>query len=133
AGNSFFDYARWVCVQGLTQGHGTQTTRVTGVVVAHFAIALVRRNVNLFSVDDDDVVTTVNVWCELRLVLAAQHICHCGSKLAQNHISCVDDVPLTGNVTALWVASRQNDYLELSLGAAGQRYVLTPRPPAAGG
>src|SRR5699024_4974459 len=59
ANNCFFDYARWVCVQGLAQGHGAQTTRVTGVVVALFTVALVRRNVNLFSVDDDDVVTTV--------------------------------------------------------------------------
>src|SRR5699024_7288805 len=133
ANHCFFDYARWVCVQELAQGHGAQATRVTGAVAARFRGALVGSSVNLCSVDDDDVVTTVNVWCVLRLVLATQHICHGGSKLAQHHIRCVDDVPLTGNVTALWVESRQNDSLELSLGAAGQRYVLIHSQAAAGG
>ena len=66
---------------------------------------------NLVSVDDDDVVTAINVGCEVGLALAAQQVCNLGSQATQNHVSGVDDVPLTGNVTALRVESRQNDSL----------------------
>lgn len=76
---------------------------------------------DLVSVEDDDVVTSVNVRCKLWLVLAAQQVCNGGSELAQHHISSVDDVPLAGDVTALWVESRQFDSLKVCLGTAGQR------------
>ena len=114
-GDSFFDDALRVHLERTPQGHGGQTTRVSGVTVTELTLALVCGNANLVGVDDDDVVTTVNVRCKNRLTLAPQQVSSLNSEAAEHHVGGVDDVPLTGNVTALRVESRQHDSLKVCL------------------
>ena len=49
---------------------------------------------SLVGVDDDDVVTAVNVGSEIDLVLAAQDVGSDHSGAAQGLAGCIDDVPL---------------------------------------
>ena len=109
--DSFFNNTLRVQFQRTTQGECLQTTRVAGVAVTEFTFTLVAGNSNLIGVDDDDMVTTINVGGILWLAFAAQKIGGDHSKTTQNHVSGVNDVPLAGNFTAFRVIGRQNDSL----------------------
>ena len=106
APDGFFDHTSRVQFQGPAEGHDLQTTRVTGVTIPELTFPLVGRDTHLVGVDDDDMVTTVNVGGEIWFTLAAEQV-SCGySQATQHHISGIDDIPLTGNVTSLGVISR---------------------------
>lgn len=49
---------------------------------------------HLVCIEDDDIVTAVNVRSEIRLVLPAKNKSHSGSKTAERKVSCVNDNPL---------------------------------------
>ena len=57
---------------------------------------------DLVGVDDDDVVTGVDVGREDRLVLAAQDVGDLGGQAAEHQALGVDDVPGAGDVGWFW-------------------------------
>ena len=69
-------------------------TDVSSVVSVNFLCLFVTREDNTLSVDDDDVVTCVNVWCVDRLMLATKKDGSFASYLSEDLVCCIDDVPL---------------------------------------
>ena len=52
---------------------------------------------SLIAVDDDDIVTAVNVRSETRLVFSAQDFGYLGGKTSQYRVRCVDQNPFLGD------------------------------------
>ena len=74
-------------------GGAADATGVSGVVVHHLSIRLAGGQHHLVGVDDDDVVTGVDVGAEGGLVLATQHPGDLGRHSPQGQTLGVDDVP----------------------------------------
>ena len=73
------------------------TSRITGVVNVFLLLHFVACKADLVGIDDDDIVTTVNVGGEVGLVLSAENDGNAGSKAAKNLIGGVDYQPLFGD------------------------------------
>ena len=69
-------------------------TRVTDV---HLVRHLLARKLHFVSVDDDDIVTAVNVRSEARLVLTAQDLGYLRSKPTHHRVRSVDQHPFLGD------------------------------------
>ena len=52
-------------------GSCTETAIITRNIVIFLGFEFVARKANFFSVDDDDIITTVNVWCPCWFVLTS--------------------------------------------------------------
>ena len=70
------------------------STRISGVASVHAVGHLLATEGDLLSVDDDDVVTTVNMRGETGLCLAAEDKNNAGSETTKSEIRCVNDNPL---------------------------------------
>ncbi len=68
--------------------------RETGVRVVHFVSGFSTGDTNLLGIDNDDVVTGVNVRSVFRLVLATQTARDFGGQTTQGLASSVDDKPV---------------------------------------
>ena len=64
----------WTTLKERLEGLGLDTPRVTGVAVLDLGLALVRRDVKVLGVDDDNEITTDDVRSVGRLVLATQNL-----------------------------------------------------------
>ena len=73
------------------------STWITGVTRIHFVRHLFTRELHLVSVDDDDVVTAVNVRSEVGLVLTTQDFGHLRSESAHHRVRSIDQNPLFGD------------------------------------
>ena len=80
---------------------GLQVTDPAGVTLPLLLLQLVAGQDSLSAVDDDDVVTAIDVGGEGGLVLAAQQNSGLGSHTTQGFAGGVDDVPLTLDLTGL--------------------------------
>ena len=70
---------------------------------------------SFLSVDDDDMVTTVNVRSKGGLVLTAQDHCDLGGKTAQDSTIGVDENPVALDLALLGVVSRFRNHLDSSM------------------
>ena len=69
----FSHHALWeLALDQHFRGAFLDTTRVSGVMIVFFIVVFAAGEDNLLRVDDNDIVTSINVWGESRLVLAAQ-------------------------------------------------------------
>ena len=95
--DSLLDEKRRFLRQVIGRRSETLTSRETGVsrvdLVGHF----VARELHLLRVDDDDVVTTVDVGCVAGLVLASEDLRDLRCKTSQYLVGRVDDNPLLVN------------------------------------
>ena len=87
-------------VVGAVLHHGTslgllQAADPAGYTVVDLLLCLLAGQNSLVGVDNDHVVTAVNVGSEVDLVLAAQQVGSDHSGTAQGLTGCIDDVPLT--------------------------------------
>lgn len=67
---------------------------MAGVVVVHFVFALVAGNSNFFCVQNDDVITGINVRSVFRFVLTAQATSQFSSQTAQSFTGRVNNIPV---------------------------------------
>jgi hypothetical protein len=67
--------------------------------VHHLAVGLAVGQHDLLRIDDDDVVTGIDVGGEDRLVLATQDAGDLGAQTTEHHALGVDDVPGAGDLT----------------------------------
>ena len=70
-------------------------TRVAGVNLLRF---LVSSKDHFVCVDDDDVVTCIDVWGEDGLVLATEEACGLDGNLTEHFVGGIDDIPLALDV-----------------------------------
>ena len=80
--------------ENLLRSRETLATRITGVASVNTAFHLVTLEGHLLGVDDDDVVTAIDMGGEPGLVLAAEDKSNPGSKTAKRKIRGIDDNPL---------------------------------------
>ena len=88
--NSQFNQALWMLRTDIARGEGFESTKVTGVAVIHFGSFLVACKTNFLGIDDDDVITGVDVRSKDRLVLAAQTARDFRGETAENNAFGVD-------------------------------------------
>ena len=79
----------------------TLAARITGVANVHTVRQLLAGEADLVGVDDDDVVTTVHVRREIRLVLATEDKSDAGSETTQHLIGRINNVPFFLDGTAI--------------------------------
>lgn len=72
----------------------TLTSRITRMTDIDPVCHLLAGEPYLACIDDDDVVTTIHVRSEVRLVLAPEDKRYPGSKTTEDQVSCIDDNPL---------------------------------------
>jgi hypothetical protein len=70
------------------------TARITRMAVVHLVLTLITGHARLGGVDDDHVITTVQIGRILRLVFAAQNLGGLHRDAAQNLVLGVDEDPL---------------------------------------
>eukprot|EP01132_Coremiostelium_polycephalum_P021669 gene21671-25721_t len=87
----------------------------TGVTVVHFVLRFVAGNTYLLGVDDDNVVTGINVRGVLRLVLATQTAGDFSGQTTQGLTSGVDDKPVALN--CFWFCSKSCSRIQTLSGA----------------
>ena len=80
--------------EDLLRGGETLSTGISGVAYIHAVGHLLTLEGYLLCVDDDDVVTTVNVGSEAGLVLATEDKSDAGSETTKSEISRINDNPL---------------------------------------
>ena len=76
------------------------TAGVFTVTPVNLIVLFVAGDTDLFSVDHNDVVTRVDVWCVFRLVLATQAMGDFGRDSTEHLVFCVYDPPASINVLA---------------------------------
>ena len=75
-----------------------QATRIAGVAVVHHLLPLAARQANLRSVENDHVVTVVEVRLKRRLVFADNELGHLRRHAAEGLIRGIDNVPVLVDV-----------------------------------
>ena len=85
-------FGRLICESGGVGG-GTDAAGETGMAVDLLALGLARGQDHLVGVDDHDVIATIEVRAERRLVLAPQETSHLGGQATEHHALGVDDMP----------------------------------------
>jgi len=81
----------------LSRGREALTTRIASVAYILVLGPLLARHLALVGVDDDDVVTAVNVRGVIGFVLAAQQLCHLRAQATQNLVGSIDYHPFLLN------------------------------------
>src|SRR5699024_1082296 len=94
-----FQEAYRVFVSKISCRDGFDPTYVSGVSVVHFILCFVTTQSNFLSVDDDYVVTCINVRCACWFVLASKDRCNFCGKTAECLSLCIDNIPFTLNVS----------------------------------
>ena len=93
--HGLFQYAlRETTLEHLARGYPLDAAGVTGVLVIDLVRQLLAGELDLVRVDDDDIVTAIDVRGERRLVLAAQNVRDHHRGTADDQIGRVDDMPL---------------------------------------
>ena len=82
--------------------------------VAHVVGALVAREGNPGSVDDDHEVTTIDVRRVGRLVLAAQQRGDLGGQTTEDNVFSIDHMPVPGEIARLWGVRGHSNFHSLS-------------------
>ena len=90
-----------------------QTADPAGYTVVGLLIQLVAGQDSFVSVDDDDIITAVNVGGEVDLVLAAQQVSHGDGGTAQGLTGSVDDVLLAFQGLLFQKSSGHYGFLQL--------------------
>ncbi len=90
-----------LAVQTLCDRTGLDTASIAGVVMKELLIRLVAGQRHFFGVDDNNVVTAVNVRCELRLVLAAQARGDDDGETTQSETFGIDQDPVLRHLRGL--------------------------------
>jgi len=76
-------------------GFGFETAGVAGVAVAHCFVCFVSGEHEVCCIDDDDVVSCIDVGGELRFMFPPQECRDVGCKASQHHASAIDEQPAT--------------------------------------
>ena len=76
------------------QPNASRIARMTDILLVR---ELLPGQSHLLGVDDDDIVTAVNVRSETRLVFSAQDFGYLGGKTSQYRVRCVDQNPFLGD------------------------------------
>lgn len=83
--------------QELASGLVMTATGVTGVRVDYFTLLFVASQDNLLGVDNNNVVTAVNMRSEIGLVFAPEQLSNFRSQAAEDDVLSVDEQPLLVN------------------------------------
>ena len=93
--NSFFNHAGWkATVQNLVGSPLFNAARMACMPIIGLGATLITGQMHLFSIDDDDVITAIHIWCVGWLVLTAYAHGNKRSKTPKNEIGCVNDEPV---------------------------------------
>lgn len=77
------------------------TTDVTGVVEVNFLQFFLACQNDFICVDDDNIVTSINMRCIGRFIFAGQNLCNVSSKTANGQSFSIYDIPLRVMLPAL--------------------------------
>ena len=91
---SVLNDALWICVKKLTCSPRTKTTHVTRVLVILLLIQLVTSQHDFVCIDDDNIITTINVWCVSWFVLTAKYGSNASCQTTKGLTFCVNHEPL---------------------------------------
>ncbi len=80
---------------------GLEMSDITGVTVVDLLLHLVAGENSLVTVDNDNMIATINMRCEGGLVLAAKKGSSLSSYSAEGLACCVKNIPLAVNLTCL--------------------------------
>ena len=75
-------------------GNILDTAGMSRMAVINFVVHLFARQVNLFGIDDDNIVTAINVRRETGFMLAAQNLRDQACQTTQNQIFGINQIPL---------------------------------------
>src|SRR5690625_715968 len=101
AADRLLDGALGEALEQLRVADGLEPARVPGVAVGDLVLALAPGQGDLRGVDDDDIVTTVDVRGEARLVLPTEQGGDLRRQSAEDDVGSVDDVPALLDVAGL--------------------------------
>ena len=90
---SFFQCATWEFVLHFAESTLVNTTWEARVTVVFFAFKFVTCHTQFVCIDNDDVITSINVWRVFRFMFATQAACNFGCNTTQNFIFCVNYKP----------------------------------------
>lgn len=82
------------CAKNLLGCGSTLSTRISGVTCVYLVGHLLAFESHLLSIDDDDIVTAINVRCEAGFGLATEDKSNAGRKTAKCQIGSINDDPL---------------------------------------
>jgi len=91
--SSFHNLLR-AALQKVLGGFFTQTTGVATEILVHLVVGFVAGKYHLFSIDNDDEITGIDVGGIRRLVLTAQNRCDSGAHTSYGLISTVHNIPV---------------------------------------
>jgi hypothetical protein len=98
ASNGDADHFFWLGVQQLCIRTALEATWVTGVLLVKLLASLLLVQVDLVGVDDNDEVTSIDVWSKDRLVLAAKARSDLCGQTAEGEIGRINFEPGPGDV-----------------------------------
>ncbi len=77
-------------------------THISGVAEVRLLIRLFARQADLFGIDDDDVVTRIEMRSVHRLMLATKDACDLGGEPTERLIRRIDEPPMVLDVRGFW-------------------------------
>ena len=77
------------------------STRITSITCVDLVSLFLAREDNLVGVDDDDVVTSVNMRCVGQLILDGQNFGNAGSQTASSQSCSINDIPFASDVARI--------------------------------
>jgi hypothetical protein len=98
ASDSVCDCKRWILGLLFIQGSFFEPAREVTVTVVDFLLFFAARYLNISSINDDDVVTDINMLGKLWLVLAGEQGCDLGGNATKRRLAGVNNVPLAGYI-----------------------------------
>ena len=96
--NSFNHYTlRMLPIQNFVRGPAFDTARVTRMPIISFITSLVASETNFLSVNNDNIITAIDMRCEQWFMLATKSHRHNASKTAKNQAFGVNHEPIPLN------------------------------------
>ncbi len=95
----------WIFFDNFLKFQFGQTAGETAVAIIHFINHLVTSNLNILGIDNDDIVTIVDVWGESSFAFTHQLVGDDHSELAEWHAAGVNQIPFAADFWAFLAIS----------------------------
>lgn len=93
ATDAFFDNKMWLLFQHVCEGHPALSAGITCVAYIFFLLNLIASKADFFSIDNDDIIASVNMWRKRWLVLAPEYVGDAAEQASCCFTGCIYDVP----------------------------------------
>ena len=88
-------------LKSISSLHVSVSTNISSIVEVYLGLFLLACQNYLVSVDNNDIVTGVNVWCKCYFILSPKDFCNSCSQTAKRLTFSINDIPFSGNVARI--------------------------------